>query len=170
MSFVSLQINVPVQIGVLDSDVITVSNTLVQEVDDSIDDFISNYAAFVAGAIIPDVGTKMATFAETVISNQVNSSIKIKPNSTITSVRIRVAENENTNTINNALQSALGNMPATQPEIVQIVLRFVLATAVIDTENYIYDGKMNWTLAINYRRRDPISFINNIGGVSMIGK
>lgn len=42
MSFVSLQINVPVQIGVLDSDVITVSNTLVQEVDDSIDDFISN--------------------------------------------------------------------------------------------------------------------------------
>lgn len=61
-------------------------------------------------------------------------------------------------------------MPATQPEIAQIVLRFVLATAVIDTENYIYDGKMNWTLAINYRRRDPISFINNIGGVSMIGK
>lgn len=172
MSVVSLQINVPVQIGVLDSDsdVITVSNTLVRAVDHSIDDFISDYELFVAGAVIPDVGKKMTTFAETVISNQVNSSIKIKQNSTITSVRIRVAENGNTNTINNALQSALGNLPDTQPEIVQIVLTFVLATAAIDTEDYFYDGKMNWTLAINYKRRDPISFINNIGGVSMIGK
>ena len=170
MSIVSLQVNVPVQLGILDySDVITVSNTLVQEVDERVEYFVSDYAAFVGGAIIPDVGTKMATFAETVISNEVSSSIQIKPSSTLTSVKIQVAENANTDAINEALQSALGNLPAIQPDTVQIVLTFVLATETIETDDYTYDGKMSWTLAINYNRLVPINN-NFINSVTMFGK
>jgi hypothetical protein len=154
MSVVSLQVNVPVQLGILDfSDAITISNTLVQEVDQQVDAIVSDYTAFKSGSFIPDVGTKMTTFTESIISNEVSSGVQIKPGSAITSVKIQIAENENTNAINDALQSALQKLPSIQPDIIQIVITFVLSTdPKIETDDYTYEGKMSWTLAVNYNR------------------
>lgn len=154
MSVVSLQVNVPVQLGILDfSDAITISNTLVQEVDQQVDAIVSDYTAFKSGQLIPDVGTKMTTFTESIISNEVSSGVQIKPGSAITSVKIQIAENENTNAINDALQSALQKLPSIQPDIIQIVITFVLSTDTkIETDDYTYEGKMSWTLAVNYNR------------------
>lgn len=154
MSVVSLQVNVPVQLGILDfSDAITISNTLVQEVDKKVDAIVSDYTTFKSGEFIPDVGTKMTTFTESVISNEVSSGVQIKPGSAITSVKIQIAENENTNAINDALQSALQKLPSIQPDIIQIVITFVLSTdPKIETDDYTYEGKMSWTLAVNYNR------------------
>lgn len=164
MSQVSLRVNVPVQLGVLDfSDTITVSSEIIRTADGIVQSDITDYELFKGGAIIPDVGTKMAQFAETTISNTVSSAIRIKPDSPITSVKIQVAENANTEAINEALQSALANLPAVQPNIVQIVLTFVLATEPIETEDYIYDGQLSWTLAVNYIK--PLNTANlNMGG------
>lgn len=154
MSVVSLQVNVPVQLGILDfSDAITVTNTLVQEVDKQVDAIVSDYTSFKSGEFIPDVGTKMTTFTESVISDEVSSDVQIKPGSAITSVKIQIAENENTNAINDALQSALQKLPSIQPDIIQIVITFVLSTDTkIETDDYTYEGKMSWTLAVNYNR------------------
>ena len=154
MSVVSLQVNVPVQLGILDFiDAITISNTLVQEVDHRIDAIMTDYNAFKSGDFIPDVGTKMTTFTESVISKDVSSDIRIKPGSAITSVKIQIVGNENTNAINDALQSALQKLPSVQPDIIQIVITFVLSTDTkIETDDYTYEGKMSWTLAVNYNR------------------
>jgi hypothetical protein len=154
MSVVSLKVNVPVQLGILDfSEAITVTNTLVQEVDKKVDAFVSDYTSFKSGSFIPDVGTKMTTFTESVISNEVSSGVQIKPGSAITSVKIQIAENENTNAINDALQSALQKLPSVQPDIIQIVITFLLSIdQKIETDDYTYEGKMSWTLAVNYNR------------------
>jgi predicted naringenin-chalcone synthase len=154
MSGISLQINVPVQLGILDfMDIVTVSNTLVQEVDHTIETVVSDYTAFKNGEIINDMATKMTTFTESVISKEVSQDIRIKPGSVITSVKIQIYKDENSNVIIDAVKSALQNLPLFQQDIVQIVITFVLSTqTMIETDDYTYDKKMRWTLAINYKR------------------
>lgn len=150
---VSLHVNVPVQLGIVElNDTITVSNIITPpHIFDSFrQESIFDYEAFKSGIAIANIGNIMTRFTTDDISINVSQGLVIKAGSKLTSIKIQIADNANTTLINDALSWALSNLPSEQPDVIQLVFTFVLSNAAIDTADYSYNGKMSWTLGINY--------------------
>jgi hypothetical protein len=160
----SLRVNIPMQLAIVES---SGSITILEELlpNTSLDKFyvsdITNYEIIKSGEIIPDIGMKMIDFTSNHITSIVMNSININPDSKVKSVVIKLVDNANSDIINLSLQNALKTLPEIQPEVIQIVLNFILSETPITTSDYSYDGPLSWTMAINYTKTSTSDNINN---------
>jgi hypothetical protein len=160
----SLRVNVPMQLAIVES---SGSITILEELlpITSLDKFyvsdITNYNQIKSGEIIPDIGMKMIDFTSNHITNVVTSSIKINPDSKVKSVIIKLVDNANSDIINLSLQNALKTLPEIQPEVIQIVLNFILSDKTIRTDDYSYEGPLTWSMCVYYNTTNNNTTTNN---------
>ena len=154
MSVISLRVNVPVLLAVEEhSGDIIVLNTLVPDtlLDSHSNVVLNNYEMLTSGVIYETVGTQMTTFAANQITDYVSRTIVYKQGTKVKSVVIKIMDDDNISAINAALANV--QLPAVQPDVVQLVFTFVLSNEPIDTPDYSYeDGKRTWTMGINLTR------------------
>jgi hypothetical protein len=154
MSVISLRVNVPVLLAVEEhSGDIIVLNTLVPDtlLDSHSNIVLDNYEMLTSGVIYETVGTQMTTFAANQITDYVSRAIVYKPGTKVKSVAIKIMDDDNISAINAALANV--QLPAVQPDVVQLVFTFVLSNEPIDTSDYSYvDGKRTWTMGINLKK------------------
>ena len=154
----SIFVNIPLQLGIEErNDDITVKQELVpsSELDHVYEDFMSDYADFKSGSILPGIGVKMIDFTENHITTVVTNGIVYLPGSKVKSIAIRLVDNSNSDIINSALPNVLKGLPDEQPQVVQIILNFVLSDKSISTPDYYYTGPLTWTMGINYTAITP---------------
>ncbi len=154
MSAVSLRVNIPVLLAVEEhAGEITVLNTLVPDtkLDAHSNVVLDNYEMLTSGAIYETVGTKMTDFASNQITDYVSRALVYKPGTKVKSVVIKIMDDDNISAINAALANV--QLPALQPDVVQLVFTFVLSNEPIYTPDYSYvDGKRTWTMGINLKK------------------
>ena len=170
MSIVSLRVNIPVLLAVEEhAGEITVLNTLVPDtdLDKNSKVVLNNYEMLTSGAIYEEIGTKMTEFASNQITDYVSRALVYKPGTNVKSVVIKIIDDANVSAINAALTSV--QLPAVQPDVVQLVFTFVLSDEPIDTPDYSYlDGKRKWTMGISLTKPAPTNSVITNGQKTVI--
>ena len=160
----SIRVNIPMQLAIVESSGgIEILSELLQETElNKIYTEVGDYTKIKSGDIIPEIGLKIIDFTSNYITNDVSSKIKYNTGSNVKSVIIRPVDNSNMNYANESLQRALSSLPAIQPDTIQIVLNFILSETPIVTSDYSYNGKLNWTMGINYNMNSSQSVVDRI--------